>query len=236
MATVKQEIDDAAGECGITALPSSWLGQNSDQLMMQRLLRAVVRDVIDRHDWTGSSTTVTLQPTTQLDVWGFPDDFHRLQRGENSVFEVSPNRRPVVPMVDDGDWQELNAWSAAGVQRYYRRTSQGLEFYRPVPAGATVKISYVTGGWVVGGASEWTSSNEATAVPVFPSQLIRFGVISRWRRQKGLPYEAEQAEYESVLARSIGEDRPRRLFRTDGPSLQSPHPMRVPVPDFIPGG
>lgn len=235
MATIQQEVNDAALECGI-ARPASWLGTTNDARMMQAMLRAVVGDILERHAWTGSSVTATFTPAVETSLWPLPAGFNRLQEEDNAVFEVNPNRRPMIPMVDDGDWSEMVAWGSVGAQRYYRRTSAGIEFYRPLPPGSTVKIAYLSDNWIVGGKSEWT--DEPNDIPVFPSQLIRFGLISRWSEQKGLTPRAQQASarYEAILARAIGDDRPRRIIRTEGPGIARAHPMRVPVPDFIPSG
>lgn len=231
MATIKQELDDAAMECGLTA-PASWLS-TSDATAAQfvSIMRAVVEDVLDRHDWSGVSAEETISPVSETSSWTFPSDYERLQRDHSAVFEVSPNRRPIACVSSDGSWREMVSWGWSGAQRFYRRTGTGLEFYRPLPSGAEVRINYQTANWVVGGLSAWAT--EATDKPVFPSRLIRFGVIARWRKQKGLRYADESAEYETALARAIGEDKPRRSFATDGPTGEAVHPMRVPVPDVI---
>lgn len=234
MATVKQEVDDAAIECGLVP-PASWLS-NSDATSVQiaSMLRAVVEDVLDRHDWSGAASEATIAPVAETTTWDFPTDFDRLQRDANAVFEVSPNRRVVACVTSDGSWREMASWGWAGAQRFFRRTNSGLEFYRPLPAGAVVKVNYQTINWIVGGAAAW--SNEAADKPVFPSRLIRLGMVARWRKQKGLRYADDLAEYESALVRAMGEDAPRRSFATDGPTGEAAHPMRVPVPDFIGGG
>lgn len=231
MATIKAEVNNAAIECGVIP-PPSWLSTaDSTAVEMVALLRAVVDDLLDRHPWTGAALTATIAPVVETSVWTFPALFLRLQPYVNAVYETAPNRRPVLPYVDDGDWVELAAHGFAGAQRYFRRTATGLEFYRPLPAGASVKVSYVSTKWVVGTNNEWT--DEANDVAIFPSRLIRFGLIYRWRRQKGMRFGDELAEYEAILARAINEDRPRRRIATDGPGGDAVHPMRVPIPDYI---
>lgn len=231
MTTIKSEVDDAAIECGVS-VPSSWLSTDEQtSVEMISFLRTVTRDLLERHDWTGASVTATLTTAAETSSWTLPAAFLRLQRGDNSIYEVSPNRRPIIQDVNDGDWNELNAWSFAGAQRYFRKTATTLEFYRPLPTGAEVKIAYVSNLWTTDGASSWTS--EADQVSIFPDGLLRFGLIYRWRRQKGMRYADEQAEYEAILARAMREDRPRRKFSSTGPTGELVHPMRVPVPDFI---
>jgi hypothetical protein len=204
MATIKQEADDAAGECGV-ALASSWLGSSEDALTCQRFIRAISRDIIDRHEWVGASSTVTLSAASTTSVFALPANLDRIQKNEKAVYDVS-SRSPVMPVNNDSDWQEKITYGISGACRYYRRVSEGIEFFPALPAGSSVKLSYVSNNWIKGGKSDWT--DEATDTPIFPSQLIRFGLIYRWRRQKGLRFQDEQAEYEAILARAMANDRP----------------------------
>lgn len=230
MATINSEVDDAAIECGLGLRTSSWLGETSDTAReFVRFIPAIARDLLDRHDWSGASTEAMVGGPSAVTVWPRPANFNRLQRGDNAVYEISPNRRPVLPIAIDGAWREMTTWGLAGAQRFYRRTAAGFEFYQPLPANGSIAIQYVTNNWIEGGKSAWDNLAD---VPVFPSQLIRFGLIYRWRRQKGMRYADEMAEYEAILARAIAEDRPRRTISI-GNDVTPRHPMRVPVPDFI---
>lgn len=42
---------------------------------------------------------------------------------------------------------------------------------------------------------------------LFPERLLVKGVIWRWKRQKGLPYEDNLAEFEADLVQEINADR-----------------------------
>jgi hypothetical protein len=234
MALIKQELDDAAIECGLTP-PTSWL-TSPDETAVQfvSIMRAVVEDLLDRHDWSRAAEEATIAPLVETAVWSLPADFERFQREGPAVLEVSPNRRPAIFVTGQGQWRDMVESGWAGASRFCRLTSAGLEFYRPLPAGAVVKVNYQTAKWVLGG--ETAFADESTDKPIFPSRLIRLGVVARWRKQKGYRYSDEAAEYEAGLARAIGEDAPRRSFTTDGPNDAVIHPMRVPVPDFIGSG
>lgn len=232
MPTINDEVEDAALECGLGSR-SGWIAATDDSArQIVRLLPVIARDLLDRHDWSGASKTADVEPVAEQATWTLPSDFNRLQRGDNAVYEVSPNRRPIIPIAGDGSWNETTAWGYAGAQRFYRRTGTAIEFYRPLPAGSEVKIAYVSNNWIIGNKAEWT---DAADVAVFPSGLLRFGIIYRWRKQKGMRYADEQSEYETILARAIGDDRPRRSISYGRSNMQT-HPMRVPIPDFIGDG
>ncbi|MGL5011796.1 MAG: hypothetical protein ACRC6I_18115 [Paracoccaceae bacterium] len=233
MATIKQEVEDAADECGIIA-PSAWLASTErDAVQIRSFVRAISADILDRHEWTGASRELLIEPVVETASVTRPANWLRKHRDRDAVYEISPNRRPMIPVTNDGAMVSMKAYGFSGAQRYYRNTATGYEFYRPLPPGSVAKIQYVSTEWIIGGKSAWT--DEANDTPIFPSRLIRFGLIARWRNQKGIGGADEKAEYETILARAISEDRPIGRIATDGRSAMSVHPMRVPVPDFIPG-
>ena len=230
---VKDFVDDAARECSITP-PANWLtATDTSSLQMRVLLKDVMRELLQRHDWAACTTTETFSGAGGS--FALPDDFLRVCGDDNSMYETSPNRRIVRPMPDRGNWTETEEWNWTGVQRYFRLQGSTVEFLSALPAGAEVKMAYVQTTWVTesGGtrSATWDAITDESRIP---GHLLQLGLIWRWRRNKGLVYADRKAEYESELARAIGDDGPRRKVEFSGPSGKIQSPMRVPIIDFIP--
>lgn len=231
--TVKDYVDDAARECSISP-PVNWLtATDATALQFRTFLKDVVRELLQRHDWSAVSADYTFSGAGGS--FALPDDFLRVQEDENSIYETTPNRRRVLPMPRRGDWTETEEWNWTGVQRYFRLQGSTIEFLSSLPSGASVTMAYVQTTWIEenGGtrSATWDAVDDESLIP---GHLILLGLVWRWRRHKGLVYADRKAEYESELARAIGDDAPRRKVDTTGPSIDVRHPMRVPVPDFIP--
>ena len=124
--TIKQEVDDAAGKLRLGAnVP--WRNDASRTAgELRATLNEVAAELLARHEWTTSGAEAVLTPTVDQSAWAFPSEFLRLQSGENAVYELSPNRRPILPVPDAGDWAAILAQGALGAQRIYRRTANGL--------------------------------------------------------------------------------------------------------------
>jgi hypothetical protein len=205
VATIKQELEQAAIEIGLGTF-GQWLS-NSDETVSEivALLRSVATGIMSRHAWSLAKKTYSYTAPAETAIVPLPADFDRLQRTSEAVFEASPTMRHAEYCDDDGLW---NDQLYVTFPRLYRRVSGGIEFRPSLPAGATMKIAYVSKNWIVGNLSTWT--NEETDEPIFPSHLIRLGIIHRYQAIKGLAYADALAEFNSEMARAIAEDGPRR--------------------------
>lgn len=244
---LKTHVDNASRECSIT--PGNFISPSTvNELSIVRALTRTVDDLLDRHDWNQCTYTEDFTGTGDA-VLSLPAHFRRLCRQDNAVYETSPNKRPILAMSARGDWSETEAWNFTGARRFYRIQGLGIEFLQPLPVDGTANVAYVSNWWIVrtltgempgggGGIFEttelsttWTDSADESLIPGI---LLELGIIWRFKMAKGLPYADYKAEYESNLARKMAEDSPARKIDFTAERNPDAHPMRVPIPDFIP--
>lgn len=240
MATVSEVMDDVALECAVT-VPGSWIAAITTRTYreLHSILHQTVAELLDRVDWPDPITidyTITGDGSEEYDL---PSDFRRLTFDAGAVYETTTTRRNVIPVTSNSAWTHLEQWGTAGGNRYYRTAGNeadgySMGFYRPLETGSQVIVSYVSRNWLKSSGTatdEWTSVEDTL---LLPSELVRLGCVFRFKRRKGFPYQDILNEYEGKLARLANQSRGRRAINFGGP--QEPgHPMRVPVPDFIPG-
>jgi hypothetical protein len=231
---IKDYMDAAGRECSLTP-PDDWLASTATaDLQFVQLLKDVTRELLRRHAWAGVTTDTTF--TGAGSVFSLPTDYFRVLDDEEAVYETSPIRRAVKPMPDRGTWTKTTAWNWTAYQRYYRMTGSNIEFLAAIPTGGTVVMDYVKNTWCTksDGTTPYTVYTNKADLSLIPGDLLQLGMIWRWRRAKGLVYADRRAEFESELARAVGDDTPRRKIDfTYQRSLVS-NPMVVPVPDYIP--
>ncbi len=237
MATVAEVMDEAARECSITP-PSSWITATTlSHAELKDFLKQTAKELLDRVDWPdpiAQDYEVTGDGTAD---YSLPAAFKRLTRDELAVYETSTVRRAAIPVSTNGAWTHLTELGSAAGNRYFRITGDEeagyeIEFYAVPAVGQSITVSYISKNWLkTSGTAAAVWTNVADTL-LLPEDLIRMGVIWRFRRRKGLPYADRMAEYEAILARRANDSRIIRKI-TFG-EREEGLPMRTPIPDYIP--
>jgi len=238
MATVADVLSKAARGCSVTP-PNSWVSSTSlTAAEFRDHLADTVDEILERLDLPDPVTQDVVITGTGVETYSLPAAFKRLTRDPLAVYETTTNRRACIPVASNGAWTHLGLTGSAGGERFYRISGNeesgfSISFYKPLETGNLVTVSYVSRNWLTETVptSTWTD-NDATLL--LPARLIELGVTWRFRQRKGMPYADRLAEYEVRMARAINDGRGIRSVNMTGGTHENEHPMRVPVPDYIP--
>jgi len=216
MTTIVEALNRIARQCSIGA-PSSWVNATrADHVELRDdFLQETLSDIADRIDLPAPFAGRFAFPGTGAETYALPADFKRLQRHENTVYDVSQDR-PCVPITRDGDWEFIKDTGTAGVVRYYRLAGYDgnwtISLYNEPTAAIETVISYMTTSWMASAAGvvgdEFTSE---TDVLILPRTVVESGTVWRYRERRGLPYLDKYNEYEAKLARLSNDTRARRV-------------------------
>lgn len=247
MTRITAILDRAARQCSITP-PDSWITTSTLAHVEMRddFLLETIEELHKRLDWGSPiARQVTIKGDGVTEDHALPSDFVRITREPNAVYQNVNNQRRGYSMLRDGDWTELKTFGTGGGNLFYK--IQGYEgnytisLYPTLSAGAPggfsdgVVVSYISTRWTVnefGAYSDvFDDPNEDT---IFPRRILELGIVWRFRRRKGLPFEDVLAEYESWIAVKANENRGNMVVSTGPSANEDTHPMRVPVPDYIP--
>lgn len=132
-----------------------------------------------------------------------------------AIFETFFDRtlmRPLFGPLNETEWQEIKALPSAGIMYRYRIRQNHLLF-DPVPTApfSTIAFEYMS-SWCV---TSSTGTLKATITAdndlfVFPENIIRKGMMYRWKQIKGLPYQADETKYWNLLNNYIAKDKVKR--------------------------
>ncbi|WP_420959362.1 hypothetical protein [Brucella sp. IR073] len=237
MAKVSELMNRAARECRLKP-PLAWVPATGQSFQdMKDYLSETVEELQERLDWPNPITLDLTIVGSGAENYPLPADFLRVTRDELAVYEPTTTRRACIPITSNGAWSHLKQLGSAAGNRYYRiQGSDGafsIGFYRPLEANQQVIVSYVSKNWNVAKGERQSSWDDEDADILFPSDLVRIGVVWRFRRAKGMPYADRLNEYEGRLSRLINDARGiRTICFGDAPVMRSP--FDIPVPDFIP--
>lgn len=238
MTTVADVLSKAARACSVKS-PSNWVTSATDtSAELRDLLSEAVDEILDRVDLPSPFTKDVVVTGTGVETYVLPSDYKRLTRDNDAVYETTTTRRTCIPVTSNGGWTYLKQMGSAGGNRYYRLSGDALNggsisFYRPLETGATVTVSYVSKNWLSTTGVAGSTWDNVLADILLPERLVELGVIWRFRQRKGLVYADRLAEYEARLSRLINDGRGMKSFDMSGGG-EARHPMRVPIPDYIP--
>jgi len=155
-------------------------------------------EIARRVDWQSLLKTAT--PASS--PFNLPGDFQRLVPG-GAVRTAAGDFCRVITV--GSQWSVIAAGSS--VQPFFFVRGNTMLF-APVEAAPGAVVEYVSKNWVIGDPYEerdvFKADDDKTT---FPERLLVKGITWRWKRQKGVPYEDNLAEFEADLAQEINAGR-----------------------------
>ncbi len=161
----------------------------------------VIENLLRRVAWGELTESTTLTGDGTAKTFTMPAGFDRLASGASVLFGGVPLRP-----LSQGEWATLTA--KEGDPRYFILRENEIEFWPYMATSETATVLYQSKNWCSSGAAEWASDDETALID---EELIVKGLTARWRRQKGMPFEDQEAEFEAALMQVADENDGRRV-------------------------
>ena len=211
---------DAANEIGVPS-PSTVVG-STDTTNIQ-LLAAANREgknLVAGYDWQTlikEEAHTTLAAESQGDMSTIATDFLRFSN--DTMWNRTTDRKYYGPL-NNAQWQRLKASVSSGITNYFRIRGNALLFHPAPPAGESVFFEYIGKNWAItsGSTANATSFAADANTTVLDEDLITLGVIWRFLKQKGLPYDNQFQEYRLKLSEKQSKDGAKQVIRMAGPN------------------
>jgi len=211
---------DAANEIGVPS-PSTVVG-STDTTNIQ-LLAAANREgknLVAGYDWQTlikEEAHTTLAAESQGDMSTIASDFLRFSN--DTMWNRTTDRKYYGPL-NNAQWQRLKASVSSGITNYFRIRGNALLFHPAPPAGQSVYFEYIGKNWAItsGSTANATSYAADSNTTVLDEDLITLGVIWRFLKQKGLPYDNQFQEYRLKLSEKQSKDGAKQIIRMAGPN------------------
>ena len=170
-----------------------------DARTMLTIAQQAGEEIAHRVDWNRLLKTATIAAVP----YTLPEDYHRPVAGSMIVTALGQLARPVT---NSGQWAVLE--QVGSTQPYYYR-SAGTIAIVPTSAGVNARLNYVSGHFVASanGTDFRPAFSADDDTTVFNEDLLVKNMAWRWKRQKGLDYTDDLAEFEAMLQSEINADR-----------------------------
>ena len=212
---------DAANEIGVPS-PSAVIG-STDTTAIQ-LLAAANREgknLVTGYDWevlVKEENHTAIANESQGKLTAIATDFERFSN--NTMWNRTSDRKFYGPL-NNTEWQTLKGSVQSGITNYFRIRG-GKLLMNPVPTvGDAIYFEYISEWWV-----DTTGDGDADATryaadantTILDENLITLGVIWRFLKQKGLPYDNQLQEYQIKLFEKQAKDGAKPIIRMSGSS------------------
>lgn len=150
------------------------------------------KEIARRVDWGQLTKSATLVGTGANIEFDMPADYSRLVSGVCVLAGAN-----VVRPLSRAEWTNLTP--SEGVPRYFLLEDNKIQFFPYLATGSNAVVTYQGVNWATGvdGDAEGFVNDADTGL--FPESLMEKATIYRWKRQKGLPYQDRETEYEAAL-------------------------------------
>lgn len=211
-------ISEACNRLSITS-PNQVVGNTDDKIIkLLALANEEGEELSERHNWsamvseaTHSTLAAELQGVMATIATGFkfilPD----------TMWNRTTNRK--IWPVNGVEWQAYQSQNLAGPNAFFRLRAGNLYIIPTPTASQTVAFEYMSKNWCESSAgtdrSAWAAD---TDVGILDEQLMRSGIIWRWKRSNGLDYAEDFNQYELRVANAITRDGAKKRINFGRPS------------------
>lgn len=115
----------------------------------------------------------------------------------NNTVYVKDHSERVIGSVSPEQWMREKCFNLPSLGLKFKIQNGMFRFLTPPPAGLKIAFQYRSSAIVFDEFGEEKSALTAnTDIPIFDEYLVKKGIVWRWYRRNGMPYEEEYNEYE----------------------------------------
>lgn len=178
------------------------LNVNSTEPHMKQLvslMNQTGQDIVKRAEWSRAFKTETIGPN--LKEVALPQDFYKM--AENGAINLlqADGYEPVRVIAGPATWRFVQQYTP---EQVYGHITDGKLLFGPDTGLGGAEMTYIKKGWLTDG-TEYVTDN--MQMPIFPEFLLISGVMWRWNRRSGLPYDDLVAEFEANFVAAVNADR-----------------------------
>ena len=196
--TLLSAINEVCDIVSLDRFDSIYGSNDPNAQTMVALAQESGEEISRRGDWR----RLLKQHVAVVSPAALPTDYQRLTPGGAVRTASGGSFRPIT---NSSQWAAVTGIGSAQ-PFFFLRDNQLL--FSPAPAGVGAVIDYVSRNWVLGDPHEERDTlNADDDRTLFPERLLGKGILWRWKRQKGLPFDDSLAEFEADLLQEINADR-----------------------------
>lgn len=188
--------------------PEDLFNEDSQQ---EAVFLSVAKDTLDSllryGDWQELTKEGVLRTSGRRNSYiikQFCPDFYSIL---NNTIYIKDSAEKVIGAITPQDWMREKYFNCPDANLKFKIQNGMLKFLTPPPDGIKIVFQYRSSNIVFDAANGYEEKSELTKntdVPVFDEFLVKKGIVWRWNRRNGMPYEEEYNEYEREVKAKFG--------------------------------
>jgi hypothetical protein len=210
---------DAANIIGIPKPAAVTSSTDTSVIQLLSVANQEGKSLVRSYPWNvitkeGSFTTAAAE--SQGAMTTIASDFGRFSN--DTMWNRTTDRKYYGP-ITDSQWQRLKATVSSGVTNYFRIRGNLLIIQPNPTVSQSVFFEYISKNWVIASGSSANADKFSgdSQTSVLEEDLITLGVVWRFLKIKGLPYEQQYVEYQTRLADYQMQDGAKPILQMGGP-------------------
>lgn len=192
--------------------------EDENVIKLTSLLSIEGDELSKAHGWRKLKQRGTITGDGVSTYFAIPEDFTRFAPGE-VLWEVG-GLWQTLRHVSDEEMLAIQSDSVSLLRPVWRFYDDDIEFYPVIPDGQVLNLEYRSEYWVTDSAGAVGKARPTADDDIFrlPENLLKLGLIWRFRQDRGLNYDEDFRSYQNALSRYTFNDAPRSTLRI-GPKL-----------------
>lgn len=172
---------------------------------------SIAKDTLDSllryGDWqelTKEGTLYTEEEVSNYPIHDFCPDFYSLL---NNTIYIKDSSEKVIGSITPEQWMKEKYFNVSSLGLKFKIQNGILKFLSQPPAYINIVFQYRSANIVYDAQNGYQEKSELTKntdIPVFDEFLVKKGIVWRWYRRNGMPYEEEYNEYVRELKNRFG--------------------------------
>lgn len=196
---IESMLEDLVHGVGLSITTLNVASDEPHMRQLVSLMNQTGQDIVRRAEWSRSYENQTI--AANLTEFPLPNNYYKMAERGTIHLVGSALYEPVRLIAEPATWKFMQARPSG---QTYAHIADGKLLFAPDSGPNGAAMTYVKSGWLTDGKDHVTSNAQ---IPVFPTGLLLSGVLWRWNRRAGLPYDDLAAEFEANFTAAVNADR-----------------------------
>lgn len=193
-------------------VPTSFMASTTrEHVELQELARDTAEMIAKAHPWQKLSGIATITGDGSTEDWDLATDFDWMPDG-NQLWSSSLSA-PLTKIMTQDEWLGLITQNTSLIVSSWIMYGDEIHIRQALASSVTAKYFYQSNKYALSGSTPQATFTADANTFRLDERLLKYGMIWRWKSDKGLPYGEHMEDYNTLLAQLIARDKGGTVLR-----------------------